>query len=619
MKTVLTWQLPVVMCFMAAMNAQGNGERQAIYQMMVRTFGNTNETRKENGTLAENGCGKFAHVNDAAIRAIREMGFNTIWLTGVLEQASGTGYPGRPADDPDILKGVAGSPYAIKDYFDVCPDYADVPEKRLEEFKALLARCKKAGMRTIIDFVPNHVARSYQSDVKPELSFGEGDDRTKFFVRDNHFYYLQKGDPGGGPPLMLPTAEKTGCGLFGPESEYGRVTGNNSITWAPSVHDWYETVKLNYGHDFTSGRNTSALPGPDAAPAEVPKTWRTMDEIIAYWQGMGVGGFRVDMAHMVPMEFWRWMVKRARARDAAVFFCAEAYDNDPAKLTDGNVLDGLLDAGFNAVYDDPTYDALEGIYDSGKWANDIDPLTFTGKRFHQSLRYAENHDEVRLANPHEWGGQGMKVGRPVSAVLFAMGRGPVMLYHGQEVGEPAIGSAGFAGDNHRTTIFDYWCMPEFAKWVNGGKYDGGRLSPEQNDLRGWYGKLVNLMKEPAFTDGEFYGLNHANKENEAFGRTDGETVSGHWLYAFLRMDKTSGQVFLVVVNFHAERTLEGVKVRIPEHAIKALGGNMNAVWKFKDRLATDWVTREAVAKLPGEGLPLPPLPPCSAIMVEISP
>ena len=291
-----------------------------------------------------------------------------------------------------------------------------------------------------------------------------------------------------------------------------------------------------------------------------------MDAILAYWQELGVDGFRADMAHMVPMEFWRWAVKRARARHAEVFFSAEAYDNDPAKLTDGHVLDELLAAGFDAVYDDPSYDVLEGIYDAGKWANDLDPLTFTGKRFHHSLRYAENHDEVRLASPKEWGGLGMKVGRPVSAVLFAMGRGPVMVYHGQEVGEPAEGAEGFGGDDARTTIFDYWSMPEFTKWVNGGKYDGGRLSDEQKALREWYGKLIRATQSPAFTAGEFYGLNHANKENPDFGRVGDETISGHWLYAFLRRDPKTGQAFLVVANFHGSETLRGVRVSIPDDA-----------------------------------------------------
>jgi len=592
--------------------------RPVIYQMLPRLFGNTCEARKPNGTLAENGCGKFADINTAALTSIQAMGFTHLWLTGVIEQASGTAYPGRPADPPDILKGIAGSPYAIRDYFDVCPDYATDPARRIDEFRELIARCHAHGLRVIIDFVPNHVARSYASDVKPELSFGEGDDRSVFFARDNHFFYLNDGHPGGGPPLRLPTAEMPGCdGLFAAESGFGRVTGNNAVTWAPSLHDWYETVKLNYGHDFTKGRDTSHLPGPDAAPADVPRTWRTMDQILAYWQGLGVDGFRVDMAHMVPIEFWAWLVRRCRERRPDVFFSAEAYDNDPQKLTDADVLDELLRVGFDAVYDDPIYDTLEAIYDDGKWANDLDKLTFTGARFHRSLRYAENHDEVRLANPRTWGGLGMEVGRPVSAVLFGMGRGPLMLYHGQEIGEPAIGAEGFCGDNARTSIFDYTAMPELIKWVNGGKYDGGNLSHNQRELRAWYAKLILATGTRVFTHGEFYGLNHANMGNPAFGRSDGEAVSGHWLYAFLRHDAQTGNSALVVANFHPQHTQAHATVQIPGHAVKYLGREMRKNWRFTDRLATDWFTTVDASTLADPGVPLPVLPPLSAAVLEI--
>ncbi len=618
MKTIAIARRALVCFTLAVMSARSAPERPVIYQLFVRTFGNANETRKQNGTLAENGCGKFSDIGVKAIGEIRKMGFTHVWLTGVLEQASGTAYPNRPADDPNILKGIAGSPYAIKDYFDVCPDYAVDPNTRIDEFKALLARCEKGGLKVIIDFVPNHVARSYASDVKPSLSFGEGDDRAAFFSRDNHFYYLRRSDPGEGPPLKLPTAGKPGCnGLFAPETEYGRVTGNNVVSWSPGNGDWYETVKLNYGHDFTSGRDTSSLPGPDAEPTTVPKTWRTMDEIIRYWQEMGVDGFRVDMAHMVPMPFWKWMVKRAHDRKGDVFFMAEAYDNDPAKLTEGHVLDELLKAGFDAVYDDPVYDVLEGLYDSGKWANDLDALTFTSDRFHQSLRYAENHDEVRLANPQHWGGLGMKVGRPVSAVLFAMGKGPVMLYNGQEVGEPAIGSEGFGGDDGRSSIFDYGSMPEFNKWTNRGKFDGGRLSPEQKELRAWYAELLGELKNPAFTKGEFYGLNHANNSNPAFGRIHGETASGHWLYAFLRRDPESKQAYLVVANFHGSESLKGVRLKIPDDARKWLMRESQDDWVFDSRFHSDWTGLIKAPELSSEGLLLPELAPCSAWLIEI--
>jgi glycosidase len=589
--------------------------RPVIYQLFVRLFGNTNETRKPDGSIFENGCGKFADINQAALASLKELGFTHIWLTGVIEQASGTGYPGRPADDRDILKGVAGSPYAIRDYFDVSPDYAVDPSARLDEFRDLIKRCHGLGLKVIMDFIPNHVSRCYASDVKPEHTFGEHDDRDVFFSRDNHYYYLRAGDPGGGPPLRLPGS---GDGFFGPEAEYGKVTGNNVISWRPSPHDWYETVKLNYGHDFTTGRDTSHLPGPEASPEDVPRTWRTMDEILAYWQTFGVDGFRADMAHMIPMPFWRWAVGRARSRNPDVFFAGEAYNSDPMKLTDGHVHDELLLAGFDAVYDKESYDVLEGIYGEGHWANDLDRFNLDGRKLHHSLRFAENHDEVRLACSETWGGHGMQVGKPVCAVLFGRGRGPILVYNGQEVGEAGGDEAGFSKDHKRTTIFDYWSMKEFCKWVNGGRYDGGRLSEPQLQLRAWYGKLLNVFSAPAFTRGELYGLNHFNRDNESFGRVGRETVSGHWVYAFLRHDPDSGQSFLVVANFHPSEDFANLRVVIPEGAWEFLNRQDDPEWAFHDRLEGEWHVVAERDRLSTEGVDIGELESLEAAVLEIS-
>jgi glycosidase len=349
--------------------------RRVVYQLLPRLFGNARAPLRPGGTLAENGCGKLADLDDRALDALRALGVNTLWLTGVLEHATATSYAGIPADDPDIVKGSAGSPYAVRDLFDVAADLALDPAQRFQEFRALVARCHANGLQVWLDFVPNHVARSHASDVRPEHALGAEDDRTVFFARDNHFFYLQSDHPGGGPPLKLPRSGAPGCdGRFAPETDFGRVTGNNAATWAPSLGDWYETVKLNFGHDYTRGRETTHLPGPEAPLDAVPRTWRTLDAVLQHWQTLGVDGFRVDMAHLVPLEFWAWAIRRARKRSATVYFCAEAYDNDPAKLSEGHVLDALLAAGFDAVYDDPIYDLLEGLYEGGKWCNDLDAL-----------------------------------------------------------------------------------------------------------------------------------------------------------------------------------------------------------------------------------------------------
>ncbi len=572
--------------FVDAYTATPMNTRPRIYQLLPRLFGNTNETRKHNGTLAENGVGKFADIDDRALASLRdELSITHLWLTGVLAQATSTDYSaiGMPADDAVLLKGRAGSPYAIRDYGDVCADYALEPAKRLVEFQSLVARAHAASLKVIIDFVPNHVARSHSSSV---VAFGKKDDRSKFFSPMNNFFWLQHDSPGGGPPLRLPP------GLFPPESETGRVTGNNASTWSPSRNDWYETVKLNYGFDFTTGRR---------AYDPIPDTWVKMDAVLAHWQSLGVDGFRCDMAHMVPPEFWRWAVARARARQAGVFFVAEAYNNDPMKVESAeggkNVMLELLEAGFDAVYDDPSYKALKRIYEGPAWANDLDGVLGEERIFRSSLRYAENHDEVRIASRGNWGSHGAKIGPAVSAILWGLSGGPAMIYCGQEVGEPANGSEGFGGDDGRTSIFDYWSMPEFAKWRK------GTLSAEQKALRASYGKLLKLYGEPAFRDGAFHALNRLNTHNEHYGRLPGEPASGHWLYAFVRADAKTGQRFVVAVNLSPTETLRNIRIQ--------LGDTLNLVGtKAVDRFGG------LAGKVGPLGFEIPEIPPLTPAVFE---
>lgn len=614
-----------------------------IYQFLPRHFGNTNETRKPNGSLAENGCGKFSDLNPLALAALKDMGITHLWPTGVLQQATATDYSsiGEPADDPDLLKGLAGSPYAIRDYFDVSPDYADDPANRLKEFRAMISRTHEAGLKVLMDFVPNHVARSYHSSIRPDLSFGANDDRTKFFAPDNNFFWLKP--DAKGPPLRLPTVDASGqpssptckvaglpCdGLYEPEAKNGRVTGNNLASWQPDAGSWYETVKLNYGYDFSDpSKSTRAYPHGDKPNLPIPDTWGKMDEIIAYWQEFGVDGFRVDMAHMVPPEFWQWLISRAHARNPQVFFMAEAYNDDPAKVPSGdplvaevgggNVMFDLLNAGFDAVYDDATYDKLKDVYDHNAWANDLDALRPHPLVFDNSLRYAENHDEVRLAGKGNWANTGAAVGRPVTALLFARSRGPVMLYSGQEVGEPADGAEGFGGDDARTSIFDYWSMPEFTKWVNGGAFDGGRLSAEQKDLRDFYARLTKLTNEPAFRNGNFLPLNPANIENPQYGRLPGEQASGHWLYSFLRADPSTGQKFLVVINLHPRESLENIRILLPPEASMFLSLKDADTLRLTDKLSNLPALETTAANWKSKGLSNLSLPPFTAAFYEVT-
>jgi glycosidase len=326
---------------------------------------------------------------------------------------------------------------------------------------------------------------------------------------------------------------------------------------------------------------------------------------------------------------WSWTIARARGREPGVFFMAEAYNDDPAKVpgTDpvvsqlnfgrGNVLFDLLNAGFNAVYDAPVYRALKRIYDGSGWANDIDREITDAFICHNSVRYAENHDEVRLAAPSEWGGVGLNVGRPVSAILYGLSRGATMLYNGQEVGEPGSGAEGFGSDDARTTIFDYWSMPEFVKWAHDHRYDGGRLSPEQKSLREFYSRLINLVGEPAFAEGEFFPLNPANRDNPSFGRLPGESCSGHWLYAFLRYDPATKQRFLVVANLHPASTFQDVRISLPPPAGQFLELNVSKLELIERLWHASGPLNLACQEAESIEVPIAEIPPLSAFYFEL--
>jgi len=630
------------------------GGKLRIYQLFPRLFGNTNTNRIPNGTLEQNGCGKFADLNDAALDSLKAMGFDAIWLTGILRQATTRDYSslGLPPDDPDLLKGIAGSPYAIRDYYDVCPDYAVDPAHRLAEFKELLARAKKHDLRIFIDFVPNHVARSYASVVHPERDFGKNDQGDAFFSGDN-FYYLKPNSEG--PPLRLatfdpkkkepltpttkviwedkknrfPGLKEKIDGLFEPESRRAKVTGDNQNTWRPNQDVWYETCKLNYGYDFTLGAKGQRLhPTAQHPDLPVPDLWNKMDAILTYWQSLGVDGFRCDVSHIVPSEFWHWALARARERNPNTFFYAECYEGDVRlEVPDANPdlapfhsnPVSLIEAGFDAVYGHDAYKRLMEIYEDKATANDLDAAARPGFVGDNSVRYAENHDEVRVASPKNWGGHGAQVGRPVSAILFGLSRGPIMVYYGQEVGEPAdCGAAGFELDKGRTTFFDFWSVPELQKWINGGKYDGGGLSPEQKDLRSFYGQLIRSLRHPALAQGNFYPLNPANRENPNYGRID-RKESGHWLYSFLRHDPVAKKSVLVVANLHPKDTITKATLKLSPEAASAITASPDTTISGTDLLShgTPSSISCPAKDLTFSGFLLPDIPPLSAAYFDL--
>lgn len=537
--------------------------RPVIYQLFVRHFSNFTEGGVPWGSKEQNGCGTFAAITDTALAAIARMGITHIWLTGILRHATQTAHDGLPANPACVVKGIAGSPYAVTDYYDVDPDLATTPAKRLEEFTQLLQRCRNHGMVPIIDFIPNHVSRCYKTTITGKPDFGEADNKGAFFAWDNSFYYLapQHSDYR----MMMPQGE------FTAEHGCGRVTGNNAATWSPSAYDWYETIKLNYGTDYRHGPHvTHHLPGIFAADDAVPRTWRLVDDILAYWQKLGVGGFRCDMAHMVPLPFWKWAICNARLRDEAVFFMAEAY-NDHMKLCTGDAAENLLNCGFNGVYDSAAYNGARAIFEGSIWANDMDLHNRNeAPMFRSGVRYLENHDEPRLASPRYWGGKGQAAARALMVAHYASSAGPVLFYNGQETAEQAEGPGGFGGDNGRTSIFDYTNLPRLQRWTNNGAYDGARLLPQEIDLRNFICTLLPLLQHPALAAGEFYGLNWANKETPGFGKRENDPASGHRMYAFLRRNRHARSVLLAICNLDPDSPAT-TAINIPANAIDWTG------------------------------------------------
>lgn len=523
--------------------------RPIVYQIFTRLFGNTNTNNIPWGTKEENGVGKFSDISSKALNEIKGMGITHIWYTGVIEHALLTDYTefGIPLDDADVVKGRAGSPYAIKDYYDVNPDLAESVPDRTNEFIQLIGRTHKAGMKVLVDFVPNHVARAYQSDAKPDNTedFGQKDDKTVAFTPNNNFYYIT-GEAFKVPegynslgPHDFPTKD----GKF-PE-EPAKATGNDVFSATPSVYDWFETVKLNYGVDYQDNRKKYFEPIPD--------TWLKMRDILLYWAGKNVDGFRCDMAEMVPVEFWQWVTKEVKSEYPNIVFLAEIYNPNAYR-------EYIYTGGFDYLYDKvEMYDTLKHIIQKKASTDDITTIWQRQDGISPyMLRFLENHDEQRIASP-DFAGD-MNKGVPMMAVSSFMHSGPVMLYFGQEVGEPGKGESGFSGDDGRTTIFDYWGVPQHVKWVNNGAYDGGLLSKEQRDLRAEYTKILKACNEQeALKAGDFFDLHYYN-------RTSGFTGYSDRVYAFLRY--TNDQKLLVVTNFSESEEVADIK--IPEGAWKLM-------------------------------------------------
>lgn len=514
-------------------------ERPVIYQLIPRLFTNYNPAPVPNGSILVNGSGKINDINDAILDSIRSLGVTHVWYTGVIEHANCSDYTryGIRRDNPYIVKGKAGSPYAIKDYYDIDPDIAVSVPDRMKEFEELVRRTHRAGLKVITDFVPNHVARQYHSDVAPKGvdDLGAHDNTDVFFSRDNNFYYIPRQKFSPSIPL--------GKG----KDEYvefpAKCTGNDCYTAYPTANDWYETVKLNYGYDPGNGAH-------DFFP--IPRTWHNMLDIMMFWASKDIDGMRCDMAHMVPIEFWEWAIPQVKARYPKIIFIAEIYDVALYR-------DFLSRGHFDYLYDKVTlYDTLRGIDCNNVSAAQLTSCWQTVEGIADNmLTFLENHDEQRYASP-QYAGDAVKV-IPALTAIASMNKGAVMIYMAQELGERALEAEGFSGADGRTTIFDYWSLGTLRRWLNDGKADGSQLTAKESELRERYSRILHLVNgEKAVREGSFFDVTYANYNNPHF--------SPHRHYSYIR--HCDNESLLFVLNF--DDAPSKIDVVIPPHAFETL-------------------------------------------------
>ena len=513
-----------------------NTKKILIYQVLPRLYGNQCTNNQHDGTIEQNGVGKMNDFTDATLKRIADFGFTHVWYTGLLEHATQTDYSayGINPDHPAVVKGRAGSPYAIKDYYDIDPDLAVDVSKRMKEFSALVRRTHKAGLKMIIDFVPNHVARQYHSDAHPRgvRDLGADDDTSLAFSPDNNFYYIL------GQPLH--TGFDTLHRAASPYREYpAKATGNDHFDACPSVNDWYETVKLNYGIDYCGGHTTHFSP--------IPSTWKKMTAILLFWCKKGIDAFRCDMAEMVPAEFWSYATKEVKKSYPQVQFIAEVYNPNEYR--------NYLRAGFDYLYDKVgLYDTLRKVVCNqasascitGCWQS-VDDI-----KGHM-LNFLENHDEQRIASAFFAGNP--RKALPALVVSATMGTNPFMLYAGEELGEAGMDAEGFSGLDGRTTIFDYWGVTSLQKLAS--SQGEAAFTAEENALYQFHKQVIRLCQtSDAISHGSFYDLQYANYNHEYGYNCDRQ-------YAYFRQS-SAGETLLIVVNFDA--TAVHVGINIPEHA-----------------------------------------------------
>ena len=521
-------------------------DKHVVYQMMFHLWGNQNTNVKKNGSAAENGVTKFKDVSTKGLQALKKKGYSHLYTTGILEHATMEDFSafGSPLDHPQVVKGRAGSPFAIKDYYDVNPFLADKPAERMQEFAAMLDRVHQADLKLVLDFVPNHLARVYHSDQKPAgvVDFGQNDNKDLSFSPSNNFYYLP------GTQFTIPTGVNPPVPVTVPYIEIpAKVSGNNVFSAQPSIHDWFETVKLNYGVDIQHGNQTHFDPIPD--------TWLKMTDVLLYWTKKGVDGFRCDMAEMVPVEFWAYAIPKVKALNPEAVFIAEIYNPQEYR-------NYIFKGGFDYLYDKVgLYDGIRHIMEKKPGASTADITRVwqneSGDFANHMLRFLENHDETRLNTP-AFAANNFWSTIPGMVLTASMHDGPLMIYFGQEFGEKAQEIEGFNEADDRTTMFDFYRVDTHQRWLNGGKFDGGKLTAAEKEIDSFYTELVAwINSSEVIQKGKFFDLQYA--QNAAYPKDK--------VYAYLRYTDKGRN--LIICNFDSVN--HDFNIEIPTLALDMMG------------------------------------------------
>lgn len=518
--------------------------------MLPRLWGNNKPRPKKNGSLAENGTGKFSDIDTGTLEYLKWLGCSHVWFTGVIRHSTQASEEGCMPSHPQFVKGKAGSPYAICDYYDVNPYLADNPAERMSEFRNLIERTHNAGLKVIIDFVPNHVSRDYGKvhPVPGHPVLGAEDDKEVHWNEENDFFYYP------GQALTLPTDSPKGMKPY--EELPAMATGNNCYSPSPGINDWYETVKLNYGDSHTG-------------------TWDKMYDILDFWASEGVNGFRCDMVELVPPQFFKWAIEKLKAKYPDVIFIAEVYKKE---------LYGeyIRSVGFDYLYDKSgLYDTLRSVVEKNVSDNGM-PVElwqsttgitrnwqFLSDLQPYMLNFLENHDEQRFASDF-FGKDAHSTFAPLYVSLF-MNTAPFMVYFGEEVGEKGMDEEGFSGQDGRTTIFDWWSVGSvrrLRKLIASGEYKSlvpsrlvkAGLKKDEAEVFCRFAKALRFAaSDHAVGKGSTYDLCYCNSSADGFDR------NRHFIFLRDHEDHT----LLIGANFSGKEAR--MKITIPDHAFEWMG------------------------------------------------